>query len=129
MEGWLEKYSSAIYALMRVMVGLLYVCHGTQKLFGFPGGPSQLSNPLLVAAGLIETVGGVLVVGGLWTSVAAFVASGEMATAYFMRHAPGGFWPILNKGELAVLFCFVLLFIASKGSGPLSIDAFRHRRR
>jgi putative oxidoreductase len=76
----------------------------------------------------IEFLGGAFIALGLWTGYAAFIASGQMATAYFMMHAPGGFWPIENKGELAVLYCFVFLYIASRGSGSLSIDALIHRR-
>jgi putative oxidoreductase len=123
MDRWLSKYSDSIYAFMRLMVGLLFACHGVQKLFGMLGGESQVSNPMLLAAGIIEFVGGGFVAIGLWTSYAAFIASGEMAAAYFVAHAAKGFWPILNKGEVAVLYCFVFLYIASKGSGPLSVDA------
>jgi putative oxidoreductase len=123
MDRWLSKYSDAIYALMRLMVGLLFACHGVQKLFGMLGGESQVSNPMLLAAGIIEFVAGGFVAIGLWTRYAAFIASGEMAAAYFIAHAARGFWPILNKGEVAVLYCFVFLYIASRGSGPLSVDA------
>jgi putative oxidoreductase len=87
------------------------------------GGQSQVTNPLLLVAGIIEFVGGGLVAIGLWASYAAFIASGEMAVAYFMANAAKGFWPILNKGELAVLYCFVFLYIASRGSGVLSVEA------
>ena len=123
MDRWLGKYSEPLYAAMRVVVGLLFACHGAQKLFGALGGQSQLGNPKLLTAGIIEFVGGGLVALGLWAAYAAFIASGEMAVAYFTAHAPGGFWPILNKGELAVLYCFVFLFIASRGSGSWSVDA------
>ena len=129
MERWLERYSESLYAVMRVVVGLLFACHGAQKLFGVLGGQSQLANPKLFAAGIIELVGGGLVALGLWAGYAAFLASGEMAVAYFTTHAPGGFWPIVNKGEPAVLYCFVLLYIASRGSGRLSVDALAKRRR
>jgi putative oxidoreductase len=129
MNRWLGTYSEMLYAVMRLMVGLLFACHGAQKLFGVLGGQSQLSNPMLLAAGVIEFAGGLLVAAGLWASSAAFIASGQMAVAYFMAHAPGGFWPILNKGELAVLYCFVFLFIASKGSGSWSVDSIAGKRR
>jgi putative oxidoreductase len=129
MERWLGKYSEVLYALMRVVVGLLFACHGAQKLFGLLGGQSQLSNPMLVAAGIIEFVGGGLVALGLWAGYAAFVASGEMAAAYFTVHAPGGFWPIVNKGELAVLYCFVFLYVAFRGSGRMSLDALAKKLR
>lgn len=123
MDRWLGKYSEVLYAVMRVVVGLLFACHGAQKLFGVLGGQSQLSNPMLVAAGVIEFLGGGLVALGLWAGYAAFVASGLMAVAYFMVHASNGFWPIVNKGELAVLYCFVFLYVASRGSGRLSVNA------
>jgi putative oxidoreductase len=123
MDRWLGKYAEWIYAVMRLVVGLLFACHGAQKLFGVLGGTSQLASPKMLTAGLVEFAGGLLVALGLWASWAAFVASGEMAIAYFSLHAPGGFWPILNKGELAVLYCFVFLFIASRGSGSWSVDA------
>jgi putative oxidoreductase len=123
MKRWLGKYSEWIYAIMRVVVGLLFACHGAQKLFGMLGGEQQLSNPMMLAGGVIEFGGGLLVALGLWASYAAFIASGEMAVGYFMVHAPGGFFPIVNKGELAVLYAFVFLYIASRGSGILSVDA------
>ena len=129
MERWLERYSEPLYAVMRVVVGLLFACHGAQKLFGVLGGQSQLANPKLFAAGIIEFVGGGLIALGLWAGYAAFVASGHMAVAYFMMHAPNGFWPIVNKGEPAVLYCFVFLYIASRGSGRLSVDTLATRRR
>jgi putative oxidoreductase len=129
MERWLGKYSEVFYALMRLVVGLLFASHGAQKLFGVLGGQSLPSGPLLVTAGVIEFIGGGLVALGLWAGYAAFVASGEMAVAYFMAHAPGGFWPIVNTGERAVLYCFVFLYIASRGSGRLSVDVLTKKRR
>jgi len=127
MERWLGRYSEVVYALMRMVVGLLFACHGAQKLFGVFGGQNIPSSPLMVTAGMIELIGGGLVALGLWAGYAAFVASGHMAVAYFMMHAPGGFWPIVNKGEPAVLYCFVFLYIASRGSGRLSVDALAGR--
>jgi putative oxidoreductase len=129
MERWLGRFSEVVYALMRMVVGLLFACHGAQKLFGVFGGQNIPSSPLMVTAGMIELIGGGLVALGLWAGYAAFVASGHMAVAYFMMHAPGGFWPIANKGEPAVLFCFIFLYIASRGSGRLSVDALTKRRR
>jgi putative oxidoreductase len=129
MERWLERYTEPLYAVMRVVVGLLFACHGAQKLFGVLGGQSRLADPKLFAAGTIELVGGGLIALGLWAGYAAFIASGEMSVAYFTTHAPGGFWPIANKGELAVLYCFVFLYITSRGSGRLSVDALAKRRR
>lgn len=123
MDRWLGSYSDLLYAAMRLMVGLLYACHGAQKLFGALGGEIQTSNPMLLAAGIIEFACGILVAFGLWTGYAAFLASGQMAAAYFLAHAPKGFWPIQNKGELAALYCFVFLYIASRGSGAYGVDA------
>ena len=124
MEKWLGRYSNFFYALLRIVVGLLFACHGSQKLFGLPVG-QKTDVPLLIAAGVIELACGILIAAGLWASCFAFIASGEMAVAYFKQHATHGFWPIMaggNGGELAILFCFVFLYIASVGSGILSID-------
>lgn len=128
MERWMGKYSEVIYGLMRIVIGLLFACHGAQKLFGVLGGQNLPSSPLLITAGSLEFFGGVLVTLGLWAGFAGFITSGEMAVAYFTKHAPGGFWPIVNKGELAVLYCFILLYIASRGSGRLSIEALVKKR-
>ena len=127
MERWLGKYAELVYAVMRIVIGMLFACHGAQKLFGVLGGESQLSNPLIATAGVIEFFGGVLVCIGLFAGYAAFLASGTMAVAYFMAHASGGFWPIVNHGEMAVLYCFVFLYIAAKGSGRLSVDALMRK--
>ena len=129
MERWMSKYSEYLYGIFRIVAGILFACHGAQKLFGMFGGLSAPAASLIVAAGIIEFFGGVLVALGLGAGYAAFIASGEMAVAYFMIHAPGGFWPIANKGELAVLYCFVFLYIASKGSGRLSIESLARRQR
>src|SRR5882672_11329144 len=123
MERWLGRYSDVAYALMRAVAGFLFACHGAQKLFGVLGGESMLSNPLMATAGVIEFFGGGLVALGLMAGYAAFLASGMMAVAYFMVHAPGGFWPIVNHGEPAALYCFVFLYIASRGSGRYGVDA------
>ena len=120
-----ERFSQQIYALMRIVFGLLFLCHGMQK-FGFLGGQMQpfLSWPLGVAA-LLELIFGVLIVIGLLAKPAAFLASGQMAVAYFMAHQSRGLLPIQNGGELAVLFTFAFLFIAARGTGIWSIDAIR----
>jgi putative oxidoreductase len=127
MEKWLGKYSNLLYALLRIVAGALFACHGAQKLFGVLGGQKQ--EGLLHLAGVIELVGGILIAIGFFAGLVAFVAAGEMAVAYFKQHSPGGFWPIVNRGELAVLFCFLFLYIASCGSGILSIDALIRRAR
>jgi putative oxidoreductase len=125
MTRWLGKYSPYFYALLRIVAGLMFVVHGTQKLFGWPiPGPPGLT-PLLKAAAIIELVTGLLIALGFFASIAAFIASGEMAAAYFIQHASKGPLPIQNGGELAVLFCFLFLYIASVGSGVWSIDALR----
>jgi putative oxidoreductase len=121
--GWLQKYESPIYALLRFVSGFLFFCHGAQKAFGaFGGHGGESLPPLIVAAAWIEVIGGALIALGLFAGIAAFISSGEMAVAYFQAHAPNGFWPILNHGDLAVLFCFVFLFIAARGSGAFSLE-------
>ena len=128
MEKWLGKYSNFFYALLRIVAGVLFACHGAQKLFGVLGGTKQ-TDTLMQAAGVIEFAGGILIAAGLFTSIVAFIAAGEMAVAYFKQHTSGGLWPIVNRGELAVLYCFIFLFLASRGSGILSIDALRGKGR
>jgi putative oxidoreductase len=119
----LQRYSTGAYSLMRIVAGLLFACHGGQKLFGVLGGQVEFHHPEGLAAGLIEFFGGSLIAVGVFTPIAALVASGEMAVAYFKAHAPRGAWPILNRGELAVLYCFVFLFIACQGDGHWSVRA------
>jgi putative oxidoreductase len=128
MDRWIGKYSEITYGIMRIVAGLLFACHGAQKLLCMFGGQGLPSDPLIFAAGVIELAGGILIAIGLWASFVAFIASGEMAFAYFKVHASGGFWPIVNNGELAVIYCFIFLFIASKGSGALSLDAFMKKQ-
>ena len=126
MERLLGRYSPYLYALLRIVAGLLFAQHGLQKLFGWLGaqGAVELMSQM-GAAGIIELVGGTLIAIGLFTSPVAFIASGEMAFAYFMAHAPKGFWPIMNGGELAVLYCFLFLYFAAVGSGKWSVDSLR----
>jgi putative oxidoreductase len=119
------RWSAIAFALFRIVTGSLFASHGAQKLFAVFGGPAATGKPLLLTAGVIELVGGLLVAVGLFARPAAFLASGEMAVAYFMAHAPGGFWPIVNKGEPAVLYCFAFLFIAAHGAGIWSLDSLR----
>lgn len=122
----LGKYEEATYVLLRIVSGLMFMCHGAQKLFGVLGGQKVTTDkPLMMLGGVIEFFGGAMIAIGLLASLAAFIASGMMAVAYFMAHFPQNFWPILNKGELAVLYCFVFLYIAARGSGALSVDAAR----
>ena len=129
MERLLGRHSDTLYCLMRFMAGAMFACHGAQKLFGVLGSQVMTGNPLMLVAGIVEFGGGLLIALGLATSYAAFLSSGEMAVAYFKAHASqGGFWPILNKGEMAVLFCFVFLYIAAHGSGSISVDAAMRKR-
>jgi putative oxidoreductase len=114
-------YRDHAYAIFRFMSGALFACHGAQKLFGALGG-HKVSDPLMLVGGIIEFVGGLMIALGFFAAIAAFIACGEMAVAYFKAHAPGGFWPIENKGELAVLYCFVFLYIAAHDSGRIAID-------
>jgi len=123
MPGFLTAHSENIYGLMRIVVGLTFLCHGMQKLFGMFGGMPVEMNALLYTAGAIELVGGALIMIGLRAGWAAFICSGTMAAAYFMAHQPQGALPIQNQGELAAVYCWVFLYIASRGSGALSVDA------
>ena len=128
MERLLGRFAEIFYALMRFVVGALFACHGAQKLFGAFGGHVETASHKMLLAGIIEFGGGLLIAAGFLTSWAAFLASGEMAVAYFTAHAPHGFWPIVNKGEPAVVYCFVFLYIAARGSGRWSIERSKGRR-
>lgn len=135
MERFLGRYSSYIYALLRIVAGFLFMWHGSQKLLGYPPAqlppgapPSEGLSTLMAVGGTIELVGGIMIMIGLFASIAAFIASGMMAVAYFMAHfSVAKFLPIQNQGELAVLYCFVFLYIAARGSGRLSVDAALNR--
>lgn len=125
---WLGRWQPQLLAILRIVVGLLFLEHALSKFFAFPVPfPVHPLPPLLIAAGVIELAAGVLVTIGLFTRLAAFIASGEMAVGYFMSHFPQGFWPIANKGEAAILFCFIFLYIAAAGPGAWSIDGARLR--
>ena len=124
MERFLGRYSTYIYAICRIVFGFLIMLHGTQKLLGWPPSkqPGAVEGIALVA-GVIELVGGLLIMIGFFSSFAAFITSGMFAVAYFMAHQPGGALPIMNGGELAVAYCFVCLYISSRGSGVWSVDS------
>ena len=126
MDKLLSPYRPYLYALLRIAAGLLFFLHGLPKLFGGFGrsAPVELMSQMGLA-GIIEVIGGAMIALGLFTSPVAFLASGQMAVAYFQAHAPRGLWPIMNGGELAALFCFVFLYLAAAGSGKWSIDAIR----
>jgi putative oxidoreductase len=123
-----QRWAPILLSILRIVIGLLFLEHGTQKLFHFPppdhpmGGLHTLP-PLMMAAAWIEFLGGLLLVLGLFTRFAAFIAAGEMAVAYFMAHAPRALYPIKNHGELAVALCFVFLYMAIAGAGKWSVDA------
>ena len=123
------SWSPRMLSVLRAMTGLLFLEHGIQKLFGFPPppnpGPALLS--LLGVQGILELVGGFLILIGLFTRPVAFILAGDMAVAYFMRHAPRGFFPLLNGGQLAILFCFVFLYLFVAGGGVWSVDEQRTR--
>lgn len=126
----LTPWTPRVLSLLRIMAGLLFVQHGMMKIFAFPEAfPMDLpatSPPML--AGWIELVGGFLITIGLFTRPAAFIASGTMAVAYFLFHASKSFYPIVNQGELAVLYCFTFLFLAFAGGGSLSVDALIRKK-
>ncbi len=121
------QWSPRILSVLRIITGLLFLEHGTIKLLGFPAPMPGMEHlpPLLLVAGIIELVCGALITLGLFTRIAAFIASGEMAVAYFMGHMSHGFWPALNQGEAAIMFCFIFLYLVFAGPGEWSIDAMR----
>ena len=128
MAPFMRQFEDQSYALLRIMAGLLFMWHGTQKLFGFPKDVPEAPAFVLYVAGPIELVGGLLVAIGLFTRWSAFLCSGLMAAAYWMAHGTKHFFPMLNGGELAALYCFVFLFIAASGPGIWSADAARGER-
>jgi putative oxidoreductase len=130
MPELIGRFAPQAFAIFRLVTGLLFACHGSQKLFGWPpgdhgGGPLP---PLITLAAMIELVGGLLIAIGFFTRIVAILTCGEMAAAYFMAHAPHGPIPIVNKGELAVLYCFAFLYIAAHGGGIWSVDNVLRRR-
>lgn len=124
------QWTPRLLSILRIITGFLFMAHGGQKLLGYPapmpGGKAPLMT-LIGVAGILESVGGFLILIGLFTRPVAFILAGFMAVAYFMAHAPGGFWPLLNKGELAVLYCFVFLYMAVAGGGAWSVDRLWRR--
>jgi putative oxidoreductase len=126
----LDRWAPQILSLLRIVVGFLFLWHGCAKLLHYPPpgmGDIQLFS-LIGLAGILELVGGTLVCIGLFTKPVAFILSGEMAVAYFMAHAPGGFLPYVNHGEAAVFYCFVFLYLAAAGGGPISVDAMLRKK-
>ncbi len=125
MASFMGSYGGQTYALMRIVLGFTFLAHGSQKLLGFPLPPPEAPAFVLYTAGIIELVGGALIMIGLMTSWAAFIASGLMAAAYWMAHGGNAILPIQNQGELAVVYCFAFLFISAHGAGMWSVDAER----
>jgi putative oxidoreductase len=125
----LSGFAPLILSVLRIVTGLIFLLHGSQKLFGFP--PAQTMPALFTLywyGGVIELAAGALVMVGLFTRGAAFIASGEMAFAYFMSHAPKALYPTLNGGDAAILYCFVFFYLVFAGAGPLSLDHMRRKR-
>jgi len=126
------RWAPRLLSVLRIVAAFMYITHGTQKLFGFPvlepKAPAELFS-MFGVAGVLETFGGLLLLLGLFTRPVAFVLAGEMAVAYFMFHFPKSFWPILNGGEHAVLFCFLYLYLAAAGGGEWALDRVLARRR
>lgn len=126
-------WAPRVLSILRIITALLFMQHGLQKIFGFPPPPPEMAGmlenlpPLMVVAGWLEIAGGALLAIGLFTKPVAFILSGMMAVAYFMAHASRGFFPILNQGEGAILYCFVFLYLSLAGGGPWSIDAAREK--
>jgi putative oxidoreductase len=119
----LERYRPYILSILRIVVGLLFLEHGLSKVFNFPApSPVPSLSGLLILAAILETIGAALFLVGAFTRIVAFILSGEMALAYFMAHAPRAFYPVVNGGELAVIYCFLFLYFAFAGGGPLSVD-------
>lgn len=122
--NFLTPYSSVLLSVLRIMTGLLLLEHGTAKYLNFPIAPMNGASPLTLGgfAGILELVGGFLLTLGLFTRPVAFILSGMLAFAYFIAHAPQGMYPLLNGGELAIVYCFLLLYLAAAGGGSLSLD-------
>jgi putative oxidoreductase len=131
----MNKWSPLVLSILRIITGFLFIAHGAQKLFSYPAAaehagppPEGLMAVLAPLSGPIEFFGGALIILGLFTRWAAFLLSGEMAVAYFTVHAKGSFWPLLNHGEAAVLYCFVFLYLVFAGGGPLSLDGLIRKK-
>jgi putative oxidoreductase len=123
----LKRLSPQLLSLMRIAVGITFIEHGTQKLLSFPVPRPGLALPLLLFTGILETIAGTLVTLGLMTRIAAFLLSGELAVGYWWMHAPRSLYPMANGGEAMVISCFVFLYLAAVGAGPLSLDALTKR--
>lgn len=128
-SDWSANWAPQLLSILRIVTAFLFMEHGSMKLFGFPAPMGDISLfSLMGLAGALEVFGGLLILIGLFTRPVAFILSGEMAFAYFMAHAPQGFWPVLNHGEAAVFYCFMFLYLAAAGGGPWSVDRLFSRR-
>lgn len=124
----LNRFADPVYCIMRLIIGLLFACHGGQKILGYPPGGHAAAETLDYISGWIELAGGFLIALGLFTRIAAILSCGLMAVAYFMAHAPKGFYPLVNGGERAVIYCFIFLYIFFRGGGLWSIDVLMKRK-
>ena len=132
--GKWAAWTPRLRSLLRIVAAFMFMAHGTMKLFAFPIGVSDKGGTVVLLSqsgfgGILETFGGALLLIGLFTRPVAFILCGEMAVAYFQFHAPSGFWPLMNHGELAALYCFLWLYFSAAGPGPWSLDALRERRK
>ena len=130
-DSFLVTWSPRVLSILRIIVGLLFLEHGTSKYLSLPVSPSTGVAPMTLPGinGIIELIGGVLIVLGLFTRPVAFILAGDMAVAYFIAHSPRGFFPLLNGGELAIVYCFVFLYFAVAGGGEWSLDHLRAEKR
>lgn len=129
--GWADRHAPEMLSTLRIVTALLFLSHGMSKIFGIPLSSASFPQPwtLFWIAGMLELIGGLLLLVGLFSRPVAFVLAGEMAIAYWLVHAPDNFWPALNDGEPAILFCFIFLYVLFRGPGPWSGDCWLKRRR
>ena len=125
---FISKYETQLYAVLRIVAGFLFLWHGSQKLFNFPQSGHEMPLYIVFIAGPVEFFGGLFVMAGLWTRWAAFICSGQMAFAYWSVHGTHALLPLLNNGEMAMIYCFLFLFISARGSGIFSVDRFLEKR-